>query len=439
MDNQEKLKKLESLLGKHISRGSEYFPDGKPTPKKSILDIIAEAVSINYPAGRVILIQKRIPLDSSQHPDSPIQLAGIEEDFDSFRRKIETQRLISRLSNEKDLTELNLEGLYFLDTETTGLAGGTGTLPFMVGLGNFSDGEFILRQFFIEDFSDEPALISELKRIIESENFQAVCTYNGIAYDIPILRSRFILNKVRYFWDIPNVDLLFVIRRIFKLRLSDCSLANIEREILGVLREDDFPGFMIPQLYFDYTRGLRREVMPRVFAHNRYDIISLAGLFLKVTGLLLNSEEEILIHPEDCFGLGRVFENINEHERALALFQRALKICDSPQFSYHILHRIGRRYKKIGDWEKAIGIWREMMNFDSSFGLQPYLELAKYFEHGLKDYERAIEITERALGILKLEAELNEYLEDSAEKVREELKGLHHRYERLLRKQEKKE
>lgn len=165
----------------------------------------------------------------------------------------------------------------FLDTETTGLAGGAGTYAFLVGVGSIEAGGFRLRQFFMRDFGEEASLLLRLSEYLAQ--FDVLITYNGKAFDQPLLETRYGMARphdtsAHPFDRMEHLDLLFGARRLWKLRLESCRLVELENQILSVEREGDLPGEMIPYCYFEYLR--RREafrVVP-IFHHNAIDILS---------------------------------------------------------------------------------------------------------------------------------------------------------------------
>jgi uncharacterized protein YprB with RNaseH-like and TPR domain len=163
--------------------------------------------------------------------------------------------------------------LLFLDTETTGL-GGAGAVAFLVGCGSLVDNEFEVRQYLIPDYSDETAVLEAV--LTELGEDKTVVTYNGAAFDLPLLRGRMIVNRVAR--DIPtadHIDLLHSARRLFRRRLADCTLTNVERELFDFHRDDDVPGYLIPSIYFDWLSERRLDNMVGVLEHNRLDIVSL--------------------------------------------------------------------------------------------------------------------------------------------------------------------
>ncbi|HJX35663.1 MAG TPA: ribonuclease H-like domain-containing protein, partial [Dehalococcoidales bacterium] len=179
------------------------------------------------------------------------------------------------LANEPGIAYLNSSDALFLDTETTGLAGGTGTMAFLIGLGWFEDGQFHIRQILARDFSEEKAALAYLGEIAVQKKF--LVTFNGKAFDINLLTARFILNRLRSdLFSFPHLDLLHPSRRILGHRLENSRLATLEVEVLGVEREGDIPGWEIPQRYFDWLRHRDGRLLASIFEHNQLDLISMA-------------------------------------------------------------------------------------------------------------------------------------------------------------------
>jgi len=301
--------------------------------------------------------------------------------------------------------------LAYLDTETTGLAGGAGTFAFLVGLGYWSRGEgpkeFILEQYFMRDYDEEPALLAALDERFKREEFSALVTYNGRRFDVPLLVTRFISNRQRdRIACLPQIDLLYSVRRLWKLRHGDCSLANIEREVLGVRRTGDIPGADIPRTYFQFVRGGDPRRMIPIFSHNADDILSLAALTGRVLEQLNVTSPERL-DPAESLSLGRM------HLRNGALEQASvfLRQPDPEQLPLDVYLRsqqeLSRAYKRQGEWKMAVGLWLETVEIldscpldeDASIELELFAfeELAKYFEHREKAYHRAKEVIRQAM------------------------------------------
>ena len=165
----------------------------------------------------------------------------------------------------------------FLDTETTGLAGGTGTCAFLVGVGRITPEGFRVRQFFMRDYCEEASLLDALARHLAP--FRVLITYNGRTFDQPLLETRYRLNRSRPpFGKLEHLDLLYGARRLWKLRYETCRLVDLENQVLGFERQGDVPGALIPYLYFEYLRTGRAARLLPVFHHNATDILTLACL-----------------------------------------------------------------------------------------------------------------------------------------------------------------
>ncbi|HXH84049.1 MAG TPA: ribonuclease H-like domain-containing protein, partial [Candidatus Tectomicrobia bacterium] len=217
---------------------------------------------IDTPAGGLVVVRREYPL-AHRHGGVALEDA-LAAPFP----------LLARLSRvEPDVGDPSR--LLFLDTETTGLAGGTGTYAFLVGAA-FVDGDrLVIAQHFLRDFDDEPALLAALEPLLARA--AAVVTFNGAGFDVPLLETRFVLARRR--WPVlSHLDLLRPARRVWSGWLGDCRLSTLERAVLGVEREVDVPGPLIPTLYFDYLRSRRAGPLTRVFAHNRDDVLTLVAL-----------------------------------------------------------------------------------------------------------------------------------------------------------------
>lgn len=322
------------------------------------------------------------------------------------------------------LTPANLQNIIFLDTETSGLAGGTGTYAFEVGVGRFTHEGFRLAQFFMRHPGEEPALLAGLYSFVQG--MQAVVTYNGKAFDIPLLNTRYALTGFSSpFEDVNHFDLLPLARRLWSNRLKSRTLGNVEAKILGVTRnENEVPGYLIPEMYFEYLRTGDARPLVDVFYHNAVDILSLTGLFNHMAFLLQEPHSELISHAEDTAALARLFESIGNRTQAAALYQKAVnKNLPEPLF-WDALYRYSFLLKRASLWEEALALWEQAANANKLYAFE---ELAKYYEHHAKDLEAAFNWTERAL--TKLEEQSLPSLQYQAWKV-----SLDHRLNRIKRK-----
>ena len=302
------------------------------------------------------------------------------------------------LSKDERLKELDFRRALFLDTETTGLTGGTGTFAFMVGLGFFQEDRFVVHQFFMRDYSEERASLSLLKGMLES--FQFLVTFNGRQYDIPLLETRFILSRIiSKIREMPNFDLLYPARKIWKGAYENCRLVTLESQLLGVERTDDIPSEWIPYLYFDYIQTGDARKIQQVFYHNQMDILSMVALAGRIHLVYHDPQAARPRKGIEHFALGRLFWEHGQREKAIPCFEIALKRCDE-DLSWEVMKWLSMAFKKTGQGEKARSLWEEMLGWPYKKDVFPYIELAKYHEHRLKDWDRAITYVNEALELL---------------------------------------
>lgn len=283
----------------------------------------------------------------------------------------------------------NLGKLIFLDTETTGLAGGTGTMAFLVGLGRFTQNGFELTQFLMEDPTEEAALLLEISNY--GQDAEGVVTFNGKSFDLPLLRSRYILNRLPVpFTKCIHLDLLHLSRKIWRLRLPSRALKDLEQEILHIPRsEEEVPGWMIPEIYFNFLRTQDGTQLKNVAYHNAMDIISLAALFLHVSSVLEGESELVDIDPVDLYSIGRIFESVGDLDQALHVYKKVVQTMKEDHYLIdEVLSRQAAIFKKFLDWPRALPLWKSLAN---NGDLNACVELAKYFEHERKDASVALD------------------------------------------------
>ncbi|MDZ7379571.1 MAG: ribonuclease H-like domain-containing protein [candidate division KSB1 bacterium] len=307
--------------------------------------------------------------------------------------------LLHLVGKDESLRSLDLRRVAFLDCETTGLAGGSGTYCFLVGIGALDQGEAVVKQFFMRNLHEEPALLHAVHQ--ELKGYEGIVTYNGKAYDYPLLLTRFALRRMPAPERLPHLDLLHAARRVWRDRLQTLTLNAVETELLGVTRERDVPGELIPGIYFSYLRTRDAAQMPLVFEHNRQDITSLMQLAAML--LSLHADPATFAgHAGDLVALGRVYEDLRLFERSAALYEMAHAKGLDARTTEPALVRLSLCYKRLGQWDKALPLW-EQMAAKGKGGIFPFVELAKYYEHRARQYHRAIELVDRALHTLEVQ------------------------------------
>ena len=335
-------------------------------------------------------------------------------------------RIFGLVGKDEALIGVDLRKAVFIDTETTGLAGGAGTVPFLIGLGYFCDDGFRVDQFFMRDYDEERAVLNAVKERLE--NCEALVSYNGKAYDLNLMASRFTLARMdNPAFGLPHLDLLFTARRLWRRRIVDCSLSNVERQILDFHREHDVLSYLIPSLYFDYIRSRDGGILKSVFTHNRWDIITLVAL-AAVAGRIYQSPKESLNHPLDLLSLGKAFERMTRMEEAAFCFREALNYSLGSEEREEALSLLGFSLKRLSEWGKAVKVWEHMIE-SVPHRIGPYEELAKYYEHRDGDFERAIEVVGRAMERVRIIEELHPGLSITVDR-----RDLEYRLARLKRK-----
>jgi uncharacterized protein YprB with RNaseH-like and TPR domain len=286
----------------------------------------------------------------------------------------------------------------FLDTETTGLAGGTGTCAFLVGVGTIEDGGFRVRLFFMRDYDEEGAMLAALADFLRW--YDVLVTYNGKAYDVPLLETRYRLSRKGFpFERMHHLDLLHGARQLWKLRMESCRLMQLEYEILGVIREGDLPGELIPYYYFEYLRTRQAFRLVPLFHHNVIDIVSLACLTATVLPAFAEPTRAPLRHGADWLGLARWLKRSGEHDSALELYRRSLNAGLPDLEMFQALWESALLKKKRGRRDAMLGILAELTEVKNPHRCAAFEELAKHYEHREKDYAQALAMTESALRI----------------------------------------
>lgn len=300
--------------------------------------------------------------------------------------------LVAALAGDRNLGGLSWRDGLFLDTETTGLAGGTGTVAFLVGLGWFEGDHLIVHQLFARDYDEEGAVLAALADTVRKKRF--LVSFNGRAFDMNLLKTRYIMNRLADpFGSMPHLDLLPPSRRLFGHRLESRSLSSLERHILGIEREMDVPGRDVPQRYFQWLRSGDGRCLVDVFEHNRYDILSLAALASVLVETIAPPSVGVRCHPGDHLFAGRLLMERDCHDAAVPHLERAVS---HPGADREARRELSLLYKRAGHWSEAVRIWEEMIRWDQE-DLFALVELAKWSEHHGGSLAQALMYTMRAL------------------------------------------
>jgi len=379
---------MTSLSSKLKALGVQIGARDLPAPQRRESFPIEQVLSGSFREtdhGPVFVAEKRYPLDH-RHGQATLGLSS-------------PLQAIARWAGDPRLPDTDHQRFAFVDTETTGLSGGTGTYAFLVGVGRYDGAAFHLTQFFMRDPGEEPALLDALYKLLEP--CTVLVTYNGKAFDMPLLKSRYVATRYLPGEDVlpwekaTHLDLLPLARRLWRARLPGCALGQIETYILGLSRAgEDVPGWQVPGLYFDFLRSGDARPLQNVFYHNAVDILSLAALLSHVARLLADPTEDDVHHDIDFVEMGKFFEHVGDVEMAMHLYDRALLNNLSGRPYHEAVERLSFAHKRQGNLREARALWRTAAQAGQ---LYAYIELAKYYEHRRRDYAEATRWAKEAL------------------------------------------
>jgi uncharacterized protein YprB with RNaseH-like and TPR domain len=379
----------ERLRGLGLTRGVERVSLPRRRKPRPIEELVPGEILITE-QGACFLHREHYPLD---HRHGGLPLSAL---------LAHPAQVAALLARDERLAALDPTRWAFVDTETTGLAGGTGTYAFLVGIGLFEAEGFAIYQFFMRDYDEEPAQMKSLARVLEP--LRAVVSFNGKSFDLPLLETRFIMTRqTPLLSGAPHLDLLPVSRRIWKHRLESCALSNLEDEVLGVRRaQEDVPGWLIPGLYGDYVRSRDAKEMPRIFYHNAQDILSLVVLAARLCSLLtapLTPAPEGEIPGEDLYGLGRLLCELGQGERgevALAQAAAGSRVRAVRELAMRDLATLLKRQERR---EEALPWWQRLAREEGA--IYAFEELAKHYEWHARDATQALSWTEEAIALVQ--------------------------------------
>jgi len=286
----------------------------------------------------------------------------------------------------------------FLDTETTGLAGGSGTHAFLVGIAWWEGGGLEIEQFFLREYSEERALLFALRERIAEH--PVLVTFNGKSFDWPLLETRYRMSrKISVPTPKAHLDFLHPARNLWRLRLGSVRLSELERHVLGWNRGADLLSCLIPQIYFDYLRGGSPERLIPVLNHNQMDLRGLAALSSRILSLLSDAES-LGQDGLELFGVSRICEKRGEYTRAGNLYKKSIASFLPADTDRAARRSLARLAKREGDFDLACELWKNAIG-NSRHGYEAYEQLAIYYEHKARDPEQAREIVRQALDELR--------------------------------------
>jgi uncharacterized protein YprB with RNaseH-like and TPR domain len=358
-------------------------------------------------SGDCFVVSKSLPFDTKH---------GVVS-LDQFQTPI----ILERLPGLEGISDIPINKYLFIDTETSSLSGGTGSYVFLIGAAKYTKSSIQFKQFFLEDPSIEPAQLAALEEFASSA--KVIISYNGKAFDLPRLKTRFKLHGwPSPFDDILHIDLLHIARRLWKAHLPACNLGEIEHQILDISRSElDVPGYEIARLFFDYLQSGNPAPLKSVFYHNEVDVISLISLYIHILMCLSNPLSQ---ESDELISIGLYISHLRFDREAIAILEKALitdTISDTLRFKG--MEHLAKLYKKNKEYQKALPLWRDISAEEDT--LSPYIELAMFYEHIEKDFQEALHWTLSAIDLFSQQSESSQS---------DDLIQLNHRLSRLKKK-----
>jgi hypothetical protein len=307
-------------------------------------------------------------------------------------------KVLAFLSRDPEFESLGLDSALFLDLETTGLAGGTGTVPFLVGMGYYREDRFRVTQYFLADLADEERFIREVGAFIKDMGFRSLVTYNGKAFDLPLLETRFALSRAPFpAGGLPHLDFLYSARVLWRQRYESCRLFNLAQQLVRAGRDEDIPGAEIPARYFEFLRSGDLSLIDPIIYHNQEDLLSLLTVVISGAALvagLNGAGRDYEADASELYGAARLFETAGEVETSIAILEKVVGKEPGADVMRRAKKKLGEQLKRRGVWDKALRVWKDGAACGDIVCLK---ELAKYYEHKEKNYELAASFAQQGL------------------------------------------
>jgi len=358
-----------------------------------------------------------------EHADGAVIIVDREYRADMLHGRLPIGEIVSTISDGDEALRLMAQAwpsatgiggrLLFLDLETTGLFSGAGTQAFLIGCAAIDGTSIRVRQFLLPGFEHERALLNEMQEWAKAHG--AICTYNGRTFDVPLLETRFLFHRVPCPLDaVPHLDMLHPARRMWRQRPltmgtpdpddSSCSLSVLEKQIAGLHRVGNVPGYEIPSRFFTFVRTGDARPLEAVLEHNRLDLVSLAALLARAI-VLVTRGPSAASTAQEAYGLARVYERGGAHENAeaalLKTIEFAKRVGGEPEVHAEALRRLAWIRRRDRRPHEAAEAWNELAVLPrcaAALRREAKEALAIHHEHRLKDLQAA---RQHALDLLR--------------------------------------
>jgi uncharacterized protein YprB with RNaseH-like and TPR domain len=394
--------KLEKLVNLNLKRSDFQKEKRKSTPLRQPLETIQDnGFTLREFSYSLATVMGNFPLAEWKHI-SPLQLALIFGD-----------EACERISPMK---------LLFFDTETTGLSGGTGTIPFMLGFGFFQEEHFRVRVFILNDLYKEDLFLDEVDRFLASHDFSAVVTYNGKSFDYPLLETRYILQRKRFpLLKFPHLDFLYPARTLWKHTCESRKLAYLGDLLLGLSRADDIDASQIPTIYFNYLRSRSFSLLEGVVEHNALDLVGLSALVL----LAAKYQEDIAFTRDEgeILGTAKLCEKYGDFEKARQLYEMLIQAAVREEIISNAVKSLALIKKKKKLYKEALELWQILSESNTGDRLA-VRELSVHFEHREKNWAKALEYVRQGLDSIELTDSQRQDFEKRCKRLTGKLEGL---------------
>ncbi len=380
--------RLRSIYGPADVETSDLRERLEKLHRREVLDI-AEHLDGSWkqtPSGKLVRVEKTYPCFYSHGDHSFETLSAL------------SGQAVALLAGNPALADFSLQSTLFLDTETTGLAGGAGTYPFLIGAGYFESDCFRLVQFFLPDFESEHAFLFDFAEFVtgvETAGFQYLVTFNGKTFDLSLLENRFVLQRLENpCQPLLHLDLLHPCRLLWRGRFEDCCLQTLERNVLNYNRCPDLPSSLIPVSYFNFLHWGEFGTLSEVLEHNRKDVISMAILL----GIAAQSVDVSDMAPAvDSLSLARFHFRRGRLSHAAGFLEKSLEDDRCARNRAEAMFNLARLRRRLGQDETALDLCFALIREDATAPLEAFEEAAKILEHRKRAFQEALDLVSRAL------------------------------------------